>query len=46
MKSLIVSIEIYRDRSHGTLGLLQRAHIDKVMKMFNLQHYKEMVMHP
>ncbi|KAK2988241.1 hypothetical protein RJ640_000002 [Escallonia rubra] len=36
--SYVIGIEIHRDRSHGILGLSQRAYIDKVMKRFNMHN--------
>lgn len=36
--SYVLGIEIHRNRSHGVLGLSQRAYIDKVLKRFNMQN--------
>ena len=36
--SYILGIEIHRDRSKGTLGLSQRAYIDKVLKRYNMHN--------
>ena len=34
----VLGIEIHRDRSKGTLGLSQRAYIDKVLKRYNMHN--------
>jgi hypothetical protein len=36
--SYVIGIEIHRDRSNGTLGLSQKAYIDRVLTRFNMQH--------
>ncbi|KAK2993630.1 hypothetical protein RJ640_013174, partial [Escallonia rubra] len=36
--SYVIGIEIHRDKSRGILELSQRAYIDKVLKMFNMQN--------
>lgn len=36
--SYVLGIEIHRDRSKGTLGLSQRAYIDKVLKRYNMHN--------
>jgi len=35
--SYVIGIEIHRDRSPRTLGLSQKAYIEKVLKRFNMQ---------
>ena len=34
--SYVLGIEIHRDRSKGTLGLSQKAYIDRVLKRYNM----------
>ena len=36
--SYVLGIEIHRDKSKGTLGLSQRAYIDKVLKRYNMHN--------
>ena len=36
--SFVLGIQIYRDRSHGILGLSQKAYIDKVLSRFNMKN--------
>jgi hypothetical protein len=36
--SYVIGIEIHRDRINGTLGLSQKAYIDRVLTRFNMQH--------
>ncbi|GKA67352.1 putative RNA-directed DNA polymerase [Tanacetum coccineum] len=36
--SYVIGIEIHRDRSHGILGLSQRAYIDKILKKYSMQN--------
>ena len=33
----VISIEIFRDRSRGVLGLSQKGYIDRVLERFNMQ---------
>ena len=35
--SFVLDIQIYRDRSHGILGLSQKAYIDKVLSRFGMK---------
>lgn len=35
--SYVIGIEIHRDRTRGTLGLSQRAYIERVLSRFNMQ---------
>ena len=34
----VIGIEIFRDRSHGILGLSQKAYIDRVLKRFKMEN--------
>lgn len=34
--SLVLGVEINRDRSPGMFGLLQKTYIDRVLKRFNM----------
>ena len=36
--SYVIGIEIHRDRANGTLGLSQKAYIERVLNRFNMQH--------
>ncbi|GKA44534.1 putative zinc finger, CCHC-type containing protein [Tanacetum coccineum] len=36
--SYVIRIEIHRDRANGTLGLSQKAYIERILNMFNMQH--------
>ncbi|KAK9074591.1 hypothetical protein SSX86_007189 [Deinandra increscens subsp. villosa] len=36
--SYVIGIEIHRDRANGTLGLSQKAYIDRVITRYNMQH--------
>jgi Reverse transcriptase (RNA-dependent DNA polymerase) len=36
--SYVISIEIYRDRSRGILGLSQKVYIEKMLKRYNMQN--------
>ena len=35
--SYVIGIEIHRDRANGTLGLSQKAYIDRVLERYNMQ---------
>lgn len=38
--SLVLGIQIYRDRSRGILGLSQKSYIEKVLKRYGMQDSK------
>ena len=38
--SFVLGIEIHRDRSRHTLGLSQKAYINRVLERFNMQNCK------
>jgi hypothetical protein len=38
--SLVLGIQIYRDRSQGILGLSQKSYIKKVLKRYGMQDSK------
>ncbi|KAD4585071.1 hypothetical protein E3N88_22672 [Mikania micrantha] len=41
--SYVIGIEIHRDRASGTLGLSQKAYINRVLTRYNMQHYSPSV---
>ncbi|GJW12214.1 putative zinc finger, CCHC-type containing protein [Tanacetum coccineum] len=43
--SYVIVIEIHRDRANGTLGLSQKAYIERILNRFNMQHCSSIVAH-
>ncbi|KAD4584950.1 hypothetical protein E3N88_22551 [Mikania micrantha] len=41
--SYVIGIEIHRDRASGTLGLSQKAYINRVLTRYNMQHCSPLV---